>query len=945
MSSIIQSVESEMLAENSVVASSLDTNEEVYSDDSEHDESVSASLSNDEPIAKNVVEHKPEETPEQFLIKPKRMGIALAFGKGYQTTQRDTINTFNQFQWNQKIDEIQMQKPSESILQLKPTHDDTNNNKSTSKDNSNPFDNKTSVKKILDQEKERTVKVTKSLFAQYDQLLRNSVQKVQAYEKTTKINLIDWSELEFNVDHMGKIHHIRHNLKNVDLTRSSVDKSAFIHQANSSAQWFTNQPLSPKSVESHDSFWDEIADSIEHTSPVINKLINFEDQIHAKLCSEINGKWTKRFVSKRTKPKILNSLHRERLDVLIHFLNKDSNSWKVSKSAYVNLAFRTRLNYDSVDQWRKLIQVFGEFNFQTEQFIRQEHIAFDRFVSWVPSGTNIQVSPHLKLFSNIVNALFARCTVSSQQKRITTVYDQKRTEVSLTENQIMAEISENENNVKSNPEQAVQKLTERALKRREKMHEKDQIKLESYTKPGNQTVSGSDTASIRSYSTSSTSVDVIQALLEKNENLEKLQQFLQEAGNRLNDPFWKLHDTYHMIDDEIDTKINEALVYFGNNADHNPLIKTNVKIFPKFLNETLTLIRSSNYAKRRMNCIVSALLPDFMTSEISSANVMCESIKEFMETQMSKLNSSEAIENQIKTLLAESVAHSSDTQNSGVINSLQVCHNTLSDMSNDTNDLIEDEIPQVSQLTNSQILCQSDMLVIGADFIKKHDPMSAFQFPCQGSTDQGQLFLEFLDQIGDNTYAYEDSGLKDQQSSTHLPQKVLEMKNAQIIATMMVQNVQPRQASVVLTEQKWLFIFENKADIEQQNQLIPNEFDQLNSKRVKNKNVRFNINQNTYKSSKQKEFENDYELNNQVLESHEQFQSQHDLINVGNFESEETEQVTFAINLNRLSNVHVNSEQRLIILGSDTELMSFGVENEETLENWKKQLRRLCFHV
>eukprot|EP01084_Bolivina_argentea_P184009 317449_1 len=153
----------------------------------------------------------------------------------------------------------------------------------------------------------------------------------------------------------------KHNALNVESAKSPTQIkiiSELKHQPNIDELWFTSHCDSPSSKESHETFWNELIEELDNNTD-FKALCKFEDFTHDKLRSEIDGKWTRRFVQKRTKPKILNSLHRERIDLLIKYISEDHTLWKKRENVYVNLALRCRLIYDSSNQWLRVLQQFN----------------------------------------------------------------------------------------------------------------------------------------------------------------------------------------------------------------------------------------------------------------------------------------------------------------------------------------------------------------------------------------------------------------------------------------------------------------------------------------------------------------------------------------------------------------------------------------------------------
>ena len=146
--------------------------------------------------------------------------------------------------------------------------------------------------------------------------------------------------------------------KNIDNNKVSNDK---LNKYKSSDLWFTQPSDSPNSIESHESFWDEQIDELQDNPDCI-ALQDFADDTHNQLRQEIMGKWTRRFVQKRTKPKVLNALHRERLNLLLRFLEDNDDVWSQRENVYVNLSARVRLHWDSAYQWFTVLNYYRDNN-------------------------------------------------------------------------------------------------------------------------------------------------------------------------------------------------------------------------------------------------------------------------------------------------------------------------------------------------------------------------------------------------------------------------------------------------------------------------------------------------------------------------------------------------------------------------------------------------------
>ena len=125
----------------------------------------------------------------------------------------------------------------------------------------------------------------------------------------------------------------------------------------SNPQWFTAAPDSPSSIESHASFIADEDKRVRRDQDCIDMQL-FEDDTIQKLKEEIVGMWTRRFVQKRTKPKVLNACFNQRISLLLKYLEEAETQWDPMQNAYINLLVRVRLHWDSSYQWYQIVSNF-----------------------------------------------------------------------------------------------------------------------------------------------------------------------------------------------------------------------------------------------------------------------------------------------------------------------------------------------------------------------------------------------------------------------------------------------------------------------------------------------------------------------------------------------------------------------------------------------------------
>ena len=64
---------------------------------------------------------------------------------------------------------------------------------------------------------------------------------------------------------------------------------------------------------------------------------------------------------------------------------------------------------------------------------------------------------------------------------------------------------------------------------------------------------------------------------------------LSQALDQLNKPMWEIHDQFHVINEQIEKEVSDALVGYSDFTE-NPLIKQNTKNCRDLMTKTLSLI-------------------------------------------------------------------------------------------------------------------------------------------------------------------------------------------------------------------------------------------------------------------------------------------------------------------------------------------------------------------
>ena len=175
------------------------------------------------------------------------------------------------------------------------------------------------------------------------------------------------------------------------------------YKANNPERWLTTQPDTPTSCESHASFWNDLVEDLNEEC-IFQKLVEYENFTQQKLEAQIQGNWTRRFVQKRTKPKMINSLHRERIDVLIKMVEDDRVVWKLREIVYINLALRVRLHEEITDGWVEFLDKTQDF----EQYARHNMIPeIQHFHHMVATADNPKSQEHYMRIAIALNAMFS----------------------------------------------------------------------------------------------------------------------------------------------------------------------------------------------------------------------------------------------------------------------------------------------------------------------------------------------------------------------------------------------------------------------------------------------------------------------------------------------------------------------------------------------------------
>ena len=154
------------------------------------------------------------------------------------------------------------------------------------------------------------------------------------------------------------------------------------HEPNAAGGWFTTKPNTPTSKESHASFWNDMVDELGEEKS-FQKLVEYENFTQEKLQEQISGNWTRRFVQKRTKPKMINSLHRERIDVLIKMVESDRVEWRYREIVYINLALRVRIHAEIAEGWSELLHKAGVWEAQAKEPIIPAVKEFEQFLATI----------------------------------------------------------------------------------------------------------------------------------------------------------------------------------------------------------------------------------------------------------------------------------------------------------------------------------------------------------------------------------------------------------------------------------------------------------------------------------------------------------------------------------------------------------------------------------
>ena len=240
----------------------------------------------------------------------------------------------------------------------------------------------------------------------------------QEFEKVIKANLhfelsldptaeFDPNAVEFNPQASTKSMEVKLDAEGIDVDSITLNKTHDMESpinfggkqgsiSEDSRHFFGNfAELGSITDDKYDAQISSIYDEIKNEADFI-KLIGIENDLNAKLNVNIQGKWTRRFVQKRTKPKIINQLIKARLSLLLKYKDDDIQVWKEQEMQYIKLIFHCRFYYDTLKVILSGLNKFGP-NYSNNNLLSIIHD--ERFAQFT--------LPHTTMFQQILNELYA----------------------------------------------------------------------------------------------------------------------------------------------------------------------------------------------------------------------------------------------------------------------------------------------------------------------------------------------------------------------------------------------------------------------------------------------------------------------------------------------------------------------------------------------------------
>ena len=514
---------------------------------------------------------------------------------------------------------------------------------------------------------------------------------------------------------------------------------------NSDAKWYTNKVDKERTFESHASFMNDVVDQLtmeNANAAKFEQMCEFEDHVHARL-SDIstlnNRKWTFRFIIKRMKPKIINFLHRERLELLQLYLDEDWEQWKFKEFIYSSIALRNKLHLSAAYQWKDILMSYKKSVNQCERFLFPFRVEFTRELQHLERNNNIE---HFNLIIEALNDMFPQPTDFSEFTLLSLM----------------------------NPINPLNELTERS-KRNKPSWYTQMKKQNTESDETNDEDVGSDSEIVESEAISVQTFDMSEFPQDESKypNSQQIQMvidFLKRALDRHHSTqLWKHHEKVYNCDEDCELGIARALQLFNhvhfedgefaltkisdfdqwvekmlsgetkietestkiNNGDHeidsakltrhsgynngtNPLRNVEIINFHQLIKDIIDKRHQANHYRRMICALFPALLPDWEASDLRTTQVLLSSQLRWMENILHNHTDPELYINdeqwqQIQDTVSENSSKQTDktklTLDKKVI---------LPNMVKDTDDLIEDEIPEIDRLTKRQIMKTGDFM-------------------------------------------------------------------------------------------------------------------------------------------------------------------------------------------------------------------------------------------
>ena len=386
-------------------------------------------------------------------------------------------------------------------------------------------------------------------------------------------------------------------------------------------------------------------------------------------------------------------------------------AWRKRESVYVNLAFRCRLNSEACNEWYDVLQGY----LLTIEGIEGTLVpAIEQFVSTLDPIRDHSLPNYRSLFATALQRLYqyTEFPVSSREN------------ISLNKARVVINASNKEN---------------------------------VYGKTPNRRIIGADV-----------DADLQIPAYPKLEVISTLFLNINRAMEKLTNVMWGTHDHYKVIDAQIETDIIKALAFYSDWTE-NPLIRSNTKNFRDEITKMLSLTRSTNFCRRRIQSMQPVLIPDFAQIEERNIDTMMASLIKWFEFHVDYPRWTKKEWNELYEELNGSKKSRGDM--------LQNCADVIDDVLKDGEEMYQSELPELQRLIHAQIMCSNEIILFDLPQIaqqgafpplvptkipvklyvackKRREKLELLEKQGNGNGDVERQMCEYINEIGRQTHAY-----------------------------------------------------------------------------------------------------------------------------------------------------------------------------------------------